>query len=74
MVPFRTFRGPLFPKPVTGQELFLAVSYSKPALRKISKKYIVCRTNNNNVTKDFEDDFLDRYTEEKNTEMKITAI
>ena len=24
--------GPLFPKPVTGQELFLAVSYSKPAL------------------------------------------
>ena len=32
LVPFRTFRGPLFPKPVTGQELFLAVSYSKPAL------------------------------------------
>ena len=32
MVPFRTFRGPLFPKPVTGQELFFAVSYSKPAL------------------------------------------
>ena len=22
LVPFRTFRGPLFPKPVTGQELF----------------------------------------------------
>ena len=32
LVPFRTFRGPLFPKPVTGKELFLAVSYSKPAL------------------------------------------
>ena len=32
LVPFRTFRGPLFPKPVTGQELFLAVSYSKLAL------------------------------------------
>ena len=32
MVPFRIFRGPLFPKPVTGQELFFAVSYSKPAL------------------------------------------
>ena len=32
MVPFRTFRGPLFPKPVTSQELFFAVSYSKPAL------------------------------------------
>ena len=34
LVPFRTFRGPLFPKPVTGQELFLAISYSKPALGK----------------------------------------
>ena len=33
LVPFRTFRGPLFPKPVTGQDLFFAVSYSKPALR-----------------------------------------
>ena len=32
MVPFRTFRGPLFSKQVTGQELFFAVSYSKPAL------------------------------------------
>ena len=29
---FRTFRGPLLHKPVTVQELFLAVSYSKPAL------------------------------------------
>ena len=32
LVPFRTFRGPLFPKPVTGQELFFAISYSKLAL------------------------------------------
>ena len=32
LVPFRTFRGPLFPKPVTGQRLFLAVSHSKLAL------------------------------------------
>ena len=32
MVPFRTFKGPLFPKPVTGKELCFAVSYSKPAL------------------------------------------
>ena len=32
MVPFRAFKGPLFPKPVTGQELIFAVSYSKPAL------------------------------------------
>ena len=32
LVPFKTFRGPLFSKPVTGQELFFAVSYSKPAL------------------------------------------
>ena len=29
---FRSFRGPLFHKPVTGQELYFAVSYSKPAL------------------------------------------
>jgi len=29
---FRPFRGPIFRKPVTGQELFFAVSYSKPAL------------------------------------------
>ena len=32
LVPFRTFRRPLFSKPVTGQELFFAISYSKPAL------------------------------------------
>ena len=29
---FRSFRGPLLHKPVTGQKLFFAVSYSKPAL------------------------------------------
>ena len=29
---FRSFRGPLLPKPVTGQELFLAVSHSEPAV------------------------------------------
>ena len=29
---FRSFRGPLFRKPVTSQELFFAFSYSKPAL------------------------------------------
>ena len=29
---FRYFRGPLLLKPVIGQELFFAVSYSKPAL------------------------------------------
>ena len=29
---FRAFRGPLFCKPATDQELFLAVSYSKQAL------------------------------------------
>ena len=31
-IPFRIFRGPLFHKPVTGQELIFTVSYSKPAL------------------------------------------
>ena len=29
---FRSFKGPLFRKPITGQELFFAVSHSKPAL------------------------------------------
>ena len=29
---FRSFRGQIFRKPVTGQELFLSVSYNKPAL------------------------------------------
>ena len=29
---FRSSRGPLFRKPVTGQKLFFPVSYSKPAL------------------------------------------
>ena len=29
---FRSFRGPLLYKPVTGQEPFFAVSYNKPAL------------------------------------------
>jgi hypothetical protein len=31
---FKIFRGPLFHKPVTGQELFFAVSYSELALAK----------------------------------------
>ena len=29
---FKSFRGPLLHKPLTGQELFFAISYSKPAL------------------------------------------
>jgi hypothetical protein len=29
---FRSFKGPLFRKPITSQELFFAVSYSKPVL------------------------------------------
>ena len=29
---FRSFTGPKIPKPVTGQQLFFAISYSKPAL------------------------------------------
>ena len=31
-MPFRIFRGPLFPKPVTDQERFFYISYSKLAL------------------------------------------
>ena len=43
LIPFRTFRGSLLPKPVTGQELLLAISYTKPALAivcimKVTKK------------------------------------
>ena len=30
----RSFRGPLLHKPVTGKELFFAVSHSKPALER----------------------------------------
>ena len=37
---FRSFRGPLLGKPVTGQELFFAVSYSKLAL--VMKKLSNC--------------------------------
>ena len=32
LIPFWTFKGPLFPKAVIGQDLFFAISYSKPAL------------------------------------------
>ena len=34
----KSFKGPLLPKPVTGQEQFFAVSYSKPALIIFLKK------------------------------------
>jgi len=37
---FRSFRGPLFRKPVTGQELFFAVSYSKPVLEQLGTTYV----------------------------------
>ena len=37
---FRSFRGPLLLKPVTGQELFFVVSYSKPALTRIGLMYL----------------------------------
>ena len=32
LLPSRTFRGSLFPEPITSQELFFAISYCKPAL------------------------------------------
>ena len=44
LVPFRTFRGPLFPKKVTGQELFLAVSYSESVLVPVCTTYIKAET------------------------------
>ena len=43
---FKSFRDPLLHKPITGQELFFAVSYSKPALvifqKEIFQKIIGC--------------------------------
>ena len=35
---FMSFRGPLLYKPVTGQELFFAVSYSKTGSKKDKKE------------------------------------
>ena len=37
---FRNFRGPLFHEAVTGQELYFAVSYSKPALAKYLNNFV----------------------------------
>ena len=37
LVQFSTFRGALFSKPVTGHKLFIAVSYSKPALESVDR-------------------------------------
>ena len=42
---FRSFRSPLLYKPVTGQELFFAVSYSKPALESIPISVVCGRCN-----------------------------
>ena len=59
---FRSFKGPLFHKPVTGQELFFAVSYSKLALIKNSMT--------NNVT-----NFLDNgYFRFKKHEISIFKV
>ena len=41
LVPFRIFRGSLFPKPVTGQELFFGGSYSKLALNSSVKEAVL---------------------------------
>ena len=45
LVPIRTFREPLFSKPVTGQELIFAVSYNKLALFKFwfEEEDFLCR-------------------------------
>ena len=52
-IPFRIFRGPLFHKPVTGQELFFAVSYSKLALIEIIWLYFEVLIDQMNRTKVF---------------------
>ena len=37
-IPLRIFRGPIFHRPVAGQELYFAVTYSKSALAKVYSK------------------------------------
>ena len=51
---FRSFRGPLLLKPITGQEPFFAVSYGKPTLG--SKKEREGSKSQNGVTS-----FMDGY-------------
>ena len=53
-IPFRIFRGPLFHKPVTGQELFFAVSYSKLTLDTYSTLNIVSSLNSSWNRKGFQ--------------------
>ena len=43
LLPFRTFRGPLFPKPVTGQELFFCCFFQQTGSNKFIH-LIKCRT------------------------------
>ena len=72
---FRFFKGPLFRKPVIGQELFFAVSYSKPALEIRGRKYriltrqemmqksfSICVLLLENITANFRAEFPNPYT------------
>ena len=38
---FRSFRGPIFYRPVTGQVLFLATQYKKQALKELQKDSVL---------------------------------
>ena len=53
MVPFKTFRGPLFHKPVSVQVLFSATWSNKPALTKSAKWVQNVSVGNANVMKHF---------------------
>ena len=50
---FGSFRGPLFPKPVTGQELFSAASYSKPAQDIPALDFLLIRLRNLELLKEY---------------------
>jgi hypothetical protein len=58
---FRSFRGSLFSKRVTGQEFFFAVSYSKPALM----QYFSGKRCTYNFKRDTDIDLLLKFEEKK---------
>ena len=57
------FRGPLFHNPVTGQEQFFAVSYSKPALPNFKERLFSQATNFGLEEYHFPHNFLDHLIE-----------
>ena len=67
---FGSFRGPLFPKPVTGQELFSAASYSKPAQDIPALDFLLIRLRNPEFLKEISG-FVNQIWAVKNLEFGI---